>query len=174
GYQFFPESSDHEVRERDYFFLVSFIIWGLWAGLGLMNLARRLVERLRVAPALALVPLGLVALVPFAANHDAAGRLHGAAGTLAADFAYHLLSSVPSYGILFTYGDNDAFPLWWAQEVAGIRRDVLVVCRALAETDWYKRQLREFPVRPFDEAAAPAIWKGLNPVAPTHRPHSLT
>ena len=174
GYQFFPESSDHEVRERDYFFLVSFIIWGLWAGMGLMNLARRLVERLRVAPALALVPLGLVALVPFAANHDAAGRRHGADATLAADFAYNLLNSVPPYGILFTYGDNDTFPLWWAQEVAGIRQDVLVVCLALAETDWYKRQLREFPVRPFDEAAAPAIWKGLNPVAPTHRPHSLT
>ena len=174
GYQFFPESSDHEVRERDYFFLVSFIIWGLWAGMGLMNLARRLVERLRVAPALALLPLGLVALVPFAANHDAAGRRHGADATLAADFAYNLLNSVPPYGILFTYGDNDTFPLWWAQEVAGIRQDVLVVCLALAETDWYKRQLRDFPVRPFDEAAAPAIWKGLNPVAPTHRPHSLT
>lgn len=173
GYNLYPDASDHEVRERDYFFVVSFVVWGLWAGIGLAGLLRRLLER-RVAPLLAAIPLALVALAPFAGNFTAASRRHGPDATLAADFAYNLLNSVPPYGILFTYGDNDTFPLWWAQEVKGIRQDVLVVCLALSETSWYKRQLRDIPLRPFDEAAAPAIWKGRQPVLPTWKPHSMT
>lgn len=174
GYESYPEGNDHEVRDRDYFFVVSFTVWGLWAGLGLVTWIRAMIERLKLSPALAAVPMGLVAILPFVANFDAAGRRHGPDARLAADFAYDLLNSVPPYGILFTYGDNDTFPLWWAQEVQGIRKDVLVVCLALTETDWYKRQMRDFPVRPFDEAGAPAIWKGLNPVAPNWKAHSMT
>jgi uncharacterized membrane protein YhaH (DUF805 family) len=174
AYTAYPEATDHEVRDRDYFFVVSFTVWGLWAGIGLASLARSALERLRTAPALLAIPLGLVAITPFVGNFKAADRRHGPDARLAADFAYDLLNSVPAYGILFTYGDNDTFPLWWAQEVQGIRQDVLVVCLALTETDWYKRQLREFPIRPFDEAAAPAIWQGQRPVQPTWKPHSLT
>lgn len=174
GYDAYPEGSDHEVRDRDYFFVVSFTVWGLWAGMGLVTWIRALIERLRAAPGLAAVPMAMVAILPFAGNFEAAGRRHGPDARLAADFAYDLLNSVPPYGILFTYGDNDTFPLWWAQEVQGIRKDVLVVCLALTETDWYKRQLRDFPVRSFDEAAAPKIWQGQNPVAPTGPAHSMT
>jgi hypothetical protein len=116
----------------------------------------------------------LAALIPFALNYDQASRRHGPDARLAGDFAYDLLNSVPPYGILFTYGDNDTFPLWWAQEVEGIRRDVTVVCLALAQTEWYMRQLRDNPVRPFDEASAPAIWKGLNPVQPDWELHTMT
>jgi hypothetical protein len=123
-----------------------------------------------------MVPYALfaTALVPFVLNFRQTDRQHGADATLPGDFAYDLLNSVPPYGILFTYGDNDTFPLWWAQEVAGVRRDVTVVCLALAETDWYMRQLRDNPVRPFDESAAPAIWRGLHPVAPSWPAHTMT
>jgi len=158
-FDYYPQGSSHEVRERDYFFLVSFIVWGIWAGMGLLVLARALVRRAgtfrRLAPA-----AFMLAAVPVVLNWSAASRRHGPDTTLAADFAYDLLNTAPPYGILFTYGDNDTFPLWWAQEVEGIRQDVTVVCLALANTDWYMRQLRDTPVRPVDVAALPQLWRG--------------
>jgi hypothetical protein len=169
-FDLYPAGAAHEVRERDYFFVVSFVVWGIWAGMGLVSLAYALVRRpgvkRRLAPALA-----LLALLPVVLNWTAASRRHGPGARLAADFAYDLLNTVPPYGILFTYGDNDTFPLWWAQEVAGIRRDVTVVCLALANTDWYMRQLRDTPVRPLDRAGLPAIWHGAirpPPMDPLH------
>ncbi|HKT60828.1 MAG TPA: DUF2723 domain-containing protein [Gemmatimonadales bacterium] len=167
------EARDHEVRERDYFFVVSFIVWGLWAGIGIAETARAMVVR---APRLARwsPALLVVALVPIGLNWTAASRRHGADARLAADFAYDLLNSVPPYGVLFTYGDNDTFPLWWAQEVAGIRRDVTVVCLALANTDWYMRQLRDAPTRPLDEAALPAVWRSRIIPRPTLPLHTMT
>ena len=185
GYDRFPSIEQHEVRERDYFFVVSFVVWGLWAALGLLALVKDWGRRLwglrngepRAAPMLRqLLPLSLflVALLPFALNFRQADRQHGPDAHLPGDFAYDLLNSVPPYGVLFTYGDNDTFPLWWAQEVEGIRKDVTVVCLALAETDWYMRQLRDNPVRPFEEDKAPAIWKGLHPTAPTWPLHTMT
>jgi len=167
GYVQYPDSGNHEVRERDYFFVVSFVVWSLWSGLGLLTLARQ--WRHRLAPA-----VFAAALIPFALNFREADRGHGPDARLPGDFAYDLLNSVPPYGILFTYGDNDTFPLWWAQEVGGIRRDVTVVCLALAETDWYMRQLRDNPVRPFEAAKAPAIWRDSKAALPTWPLHTMT
>ena len=167
-----PESQDHEVRERDYFFVVSFIVWGLWTGIGATafaaDLARKTAFR-RLAPALL-----LVALVPLFLNFSRASRRHGPDARLAADFAYDLLNSAPPYGVLFTYGDNDTFPLWWAQEVEGIRQDVTVVCLALANTEWYMRQLRNNPTRPVDPAQVPALWRDSIPAAPQWPLHGMT
>ena len=167
-----PNLDHHEVRERDYFFVVSFIIWGLWSGIGATafaaDLARKPLGR-RLAPALL-----LVALVPLALNWSKASRRHGPDARLAADFAYDLLNSAPAYGVLFTYGDNDTFPLWWAQEVEGIRQDVTVICLALANTDWYMRQLRDNPVRPVNLAQLPRVWRDSVPPRPTWKLHGMT
>ena len=168
GWTLFPEAAQHEVRERDYFFLVSFAVWGLAAGAGAAELASRLRAPLRVAA------LGAAALFGVVCNWSAATR-NAADGTLPSDVAFNLLNSVPPYGILFTYGDNDTFPLWWAQEVAGIRQDVTVICIALANTDWYMRQLRDRPVRPFDRARAPEPWRSRGaPPVPAGPLHDLT
>jgi hypothetical protein len=176
-YDLYPESRDHEVRERDYFFVVSFIVWGVWAGMGLAGLAMTVLARARLANATVrrVAPAFLLlAAVPVALNWTQASRRHGADARLAADFAYDLLNSSPPYGILFTFGDNDTFPLWWAQEVEGVRQDVTVVCLALANTDWYMRQLRDGPTRPVDLATLPAVWRGAVPARPQWPLHTLT
>jgi hypothetical protein len=172
-FDYYPDGGNHEVRERDYFFVVSFIVWGLWAGMGLVALARPLFQRAGRAGLMAPAWF-ILAAVPLALNWPAASRRHGPDARLAADFAYDLLNTVPPYGILFTYGDNDTFPLWWAQEVAGIRQDVTVVCLALANTDWYMRQLRDAPPRPVDRAALPPVWQRTVPAPPNWPLHTMS
>jgi Protein of unknown function (DUF2723) len=169
----YPSGAAHEVRERDYFFVVSFIVWGLWAGMGLVLLARAMLARSELVRGLA-PTVFVLAAIPLVFNWSAASRRQGADARLAADFAYDLLNSAPPYGILFTYGDNDTFPLWWGQEVAGIRQDVTVVCLALANTDWYMRQLRDAPVRPLDRAALPAVWQGSAVIPPKRPLHAMS
>ena len=146
----------HEVRERDYFFVVSFQIWGVFAGIGLVRMIRRL-------PRWTLAVAALVALIPFALNFRWASRRHGPDTTIARDFAYNLVQSVEPYGVLFTFGDNDTFPVWYLQEVEGVRQDVTLINLSLANLDWYLKQLATQPTRPFDPAQAPAIYRSLVP-----------
>ncbi|HET8650638.1 MAG TPA: hypothetical protein VFL95_11385, partial [Gemmatimonadales bacterium] len=173
GYGQYPNPADHEVRDRDYFFLVSFAVWGLWAGIGLTGLVRDWLQsgRARLRTGLGVLCVG--ALIPVALNWRAATR-RGPDAMLPADVAYDLLNTAPPYGILVTYGDNDTFPLWWAQRVEGIRRDVTIVCLALGQTEWYMRQLRDLPTEPFDEAAAPSVWRGRHPTMPTWPLHTMS
>lgn len=134
-----PSPDDvHEVRERDYFFIVGFSVWGLWAGIGIAALWQEAAANLkgswsRAAPVLAL------ALFPLLFNWPWASR---ASDYSARDWAYNLLMSVEPYGVLFTNGDNDTFPLWYLQETEGIRRDVTVIVTSYLNLDWYVKQLR--------------------------------
>jgi hypothetical protein len=156
-----PNALD-EVRERDYFFIVSFAGWGVWVAMGLATLMGWIQSALssRIADVgrrWALVtPVLLFALVPLFGNHLAAPR-NGE--WLARDFAYDMLQSVEPYGILVTAADNDTFPLWYAQQVEHIRDDVSVLNLSLANTDWYDRQLQREPLATFDSTTAPAIWR---------------
>jgi hypothetical protein len=131
--------ADHEVRERDYFFIVSFSVWGLWAGMGVALLWRRLAGAVREGYWKA-APVLLFAALPLLLNLSWASR---AQDYSARDWAYNLLMSVEPYGVLFTNGDNDTFPLWYLQEVEGIRRDVTVIVTSYLNIDWYAFQLRK-------------------------------
>ena len=134
-----PSRELHEVRERDYFFIVSFSVWGLWAGIGIATLWREAAEELKTSLGRAAPILGL-AFIPLFANWGWASRANDYS---ARDWAYNLLMSVEPYGILFTNGDNDTFPLWYLQETEGIRRDVTVIVTSYLNTDWYTKQLRD-------------------------------
>jgi len=178
-----------EVRERDYFFLVSFSLWGLWAGIGLTVLWQSLSESLggMRKSALMAAPIMAVALVPTVLNWSYASRR---GDYTARDFAYNMLQSVEPYGVLFTNGDNDTFPLWYLQEVEGLRRDVTVIVLSYLNTDWYARQLRDITrpcarpgqaaedptriicQRAFDAANAPRFYDGRR--APTRSIIPLT
>ena len=177
-----PELSntvDREVRDRDYFFLWSFSAWSVWAALGLVYLWESVAvvlgsEKVKVGAEtfdlpttrswLLASPLILVAFVPLFANWKASSR---AGQTDTADFAIDLLNSTEPYGILVTVGDNDTFPLWYAQEVLGIRKDVTVANTSLLNTDWYTRQLIRRPIFDYDEANGPAAWRGKQWIKPT-------
>ncbi|MES2125529.1 MAG: DUF2723 domain-containing protein [Gemmatimonadota bacterium] len=174
GYDLWPNGSDHEVRERDYFFVVSFVAWGAWVAIGLADLIRTLMPRVRGAARGAMLSLFALAAVPLVLNARVASRHGGPEATFARDFARALLQSVPPGGILFTWGDNDTFPVWYAQAVEGLRRDVTVVCLALAETPWYMRQLRDTPRVPVDPSSLASVWRDAAAPLETGPLHSLT
>ncbi|SMB87981.1 hypothetical protein SAMN00120144_1122 [Hymenobacter roseosalivarius DSM 11622] len=131
-----------EPRERDYTSVGSFYAFAIWMGLGVLGLHEVLryllrTPNLRVATAMVLgllVP-GILAVEGWN-DHDRSGRYS------AADSAYNLLNSCAPNAILITYADNDTFPLWYAQEVEGIRRDVRIAVLQYLPTDWHIEQLR--------------------------------
>jgi hypothetical protein len=173
GYSLAPEIRDqalHEVRERDYFFIAGFGVWGVLAGLGLAGVWQRLAISLASPRRLLLAaPVLLVALIPLGSNWVWASR----AGDYATrDWGYNLLMSVEPYGVLFTNGDNDTFPLWYVQEVEGIRQDVTVVVGQYLYTSWYPRQLQELTSpgrqRPFRPEQGGGIYQP--PAAPPSGP----
>ena len=132
----------YQPRERDYAYAGSFYAFAIWIGLGVMALFNSLGKILKnhkvVAVAVGFVSLLLVPGIMAKEGWDD----HNRSGKYAArDFAANYLNSCAPNAVLFTNGDNDTFPLWYAQEVEGIRTDVRVVNYMLAGGAWYIHQL---------------------------------
>ncbi len=132
----------NQPRERDYAFAGSFYAFAIWIGLGVGAIADLLNRLLRkhdsvIGAAVAslvglIVPLQMVSQTWD--DHDRSGRF------TARDFGMNYLSSLEPNAVIFTNGDNDTFPLWYAQEVEGYRTDVRVVNLSYLTTDWYAAQ----------------------------------
>jgi hypothetical protein len=180
------DSVQREVRDRDYFYLWSFSAWSVWAALGLTyvweslaallgsetkKVGNQAVELPTRRSWMLTSPVLIVAFVPLFANWDASSR-RGETDT--ADFAVDLLNSVEPYGILVTVGDNDTFPLWYAQEVLGVRRDVLLANTSLMNTDWYARQMIRRKVDDYDAEKGPAVYRGKTWTKPTEPAVNMT
>ncbi len=129
-------------RERDYFYVGSFFVFCFWIGIGTYELVALLRKRLAEAPA-AIAGVG-IPLVAVPVNMAVQGwSIHDRSlNYLPFDHSYNILQSCEPNAILFTNGDNDTFPLWYLQDVAGVRRDVRVVNLSLGNTLWYIRQLK--------------------------------
>jgi hypothetical protein len=130
----------NQPRERDYSYVGSFIVFAMWVGMGAAAITDWLQERLRRNWDL---PVGIAAIgVPILMAVQN-WRSHSRAGNyVPPDAAYNFLMSCPPNAILFTNGDNDTFPLWYLQEVEGVRTDVRIVNLSLLNTDWYISQLK--------------------------------
>ncbi len=156
-------SVDREVRDRDYFYTWTFSLWGVWVGLGLAAIWTALAKSLGGTGKLTdrglrlAIPVLAIALIPLVTNAiDAPRNKH----TFTREWARDMLNSVEPYGVLITNGDNDSFPLWYAQAVEGVRRDVTVAVVPYLGTEWYMHQLQNRKLEPYDVENGPELYKG--------------
>ena len=143
GLSLYLNMPDPQPRERHYVFGGMYLAFALWMGLGWTGIVDWVRQRLGEQPLLvgAVGLFGLLLPVGIGINlyhvQDRTGDY------IAYDYAYNLLESCDEDGILFTNGDNDTFPVWFLQEVEGVRKDVRVVNLSLLNTNWYIKQLRD-------------------------------
>jgi hypothetical protein len=129
-------------RERDYAFVGSFYAYAIWIGIGVLAVQRLLSSFLNsnIAGYAAAAVCTLTVPVLMASqewdDHDRSRK------TLARDLAIDYLESCAPNAIVISFGDNDTYPLWYAQEVEGVRRDIRVINSSLLGIDWYINQLR--------------------------------
>lgn len=140
--QFYTNVRPFEPRERDYSVVGSFYVFAIWIGFGvyaIYSVLRKYTGSKFLAPAITVVCLLLVPGILAAENwddHDRSGKY------TANSMARMYLESCAPNSILFTIGDNDSFPLWYLQEIEGVRTDVRVVNTSLFQTDWYIDQMK--------------------------------
>ncbi len=182
-----------EVRDRDYFYIWSFSAWGVWAAIGLGYVWEQIaywvggaVQTTEKASGkkpvtvsawptrrglMLAAPILLIALIPLFANWRSASR---AGHQFTDQWARDYLNSLEPYAIVITNGDNDTFPLWFAQEVDGVRRDVTVAVTTYLDTDWFVRQMIRRPVETYDPAKGPAIYRDKQWKKPAGPPLKMT
>ncbi len=146
----------YQPRERDYAYAGSFYAFCIWIGFGVAALAKGLEKYGKLSAVAAGSIASLLCLfVPIQMgaqnwdDHDRSGRY------VCRDFGSNYLESCEPNAIIFTNGDNDTFPLWYAQEVEGIRTDVRVCNTSYLQTDWYIDQMKK---QAYESQPLPISW----------------
>jgi hypothetical protein len=128
-------------RERDYAYAGSFYAFTIWIGFGVLAIYEAITKYMKELPA-ATVATAVSLVVPVILcaenwdDHDRSNRY------IAHDIAYNYLESCEPNSVIFTNGDNDTFPVWYIQEVEGVRTDVRIICLPYLITDWYIDQMK--------------------------------
>lgn len=146
----------YQPRERDYAYVGSFYAFCIWIGIGVAGIAR-LLEHAKIPPVFASVEATVICLVAVPIqmasqtwdDHDRSERY------VARDFGRNYLESCEPNAIIFTHGDNDTFPLWYVQEVEGVRTDVRVCNTSYLQTDWYINQMKR---QAYNSDPLPISW----------------
>jgi len=143
---FYQNQQQPQPRERDYFYVGAFFVYSIWIALGTRGLLDLVASQFKKSKLLNPVYSFVMVLILFAVpvtmlqanyfTHDRSNNF------VPWDYAYNLLQSVEPNAVLFTNGDNDTFPLWYLQDVEGVRRDVRVANLSLLNTPWYIKQLK--------------------------------
>lgn len=145
----------YQPRERDYAYAGSFYSFSIWIGLGVLGiiqLLNNILPKKVASSVVTAVALGVPVLMA-AQNYDD----HNRSGRFTArDFGHNYLMSCKPNSIIFTNGDNDTFPLWYNQEVEGVRTDVRVCNLSYLQTDWYIDQMKRGA---YESAPLPISWK---------------
>jgi hypothetical protein len=145
----------YQPRERDYAYAGSFYAFCIWIGIGVAGIAK-LLEKAKLSKTVSASLASIICLiVPIQMgtqtwdDHDRSGRY------AARDFGRNYLESCDPNAIIFTYGDNDTFPLWYVQEVEGVRTDVRVCNTSYFQTDWYINQMKR---QAYNSPPLPISW----------------
>lgn len=131
----------YQPRERDYAYTGSFYAFAIWIGFGVLFLYDML-SRKAASMGIAIGSTALCLVVPAIMAKEGWNDHDRSLRSLSRDVAVDYLQSCAPNAVIFTNGDNDTFPLWYAQEVEGIRTDVRVINLSLLQTDWYIKQMR--------------------------------
>lgn len=152
----YQNQQEPQPRERDYFYVGAYFVMAAWISIGvvaLIDLARRVKKQVGLETGLTVGLLGVFAFaVPGRLLQLNYGEHNRSGNYVAWDYSYNMLQSCDRDAILFTNGDNDTFPLWYLQDVEGVRRDVRIVNLSLVNTNWYIKQMKATPY--FKEAKA--------------------
>jgi len=182
---YYQNQQQPQPRDREYFYCGAYLVFSLWIALGIRGILDLITEKLTQPSAAKPAMVGVLVLstlfVPVRMFQLNFPRHDRSKNWIPWDFAYNLLQTCDQDAILFTQGDNDTFPLWYMQDVEGVRRDVRIVNLSLVNTPWYILQMKGNPAYPeakpvpmnlpdsYIETIQPIAWEPKNVSIPISR-----